>query len=492
MMRARLAAVAAGAGAALCVAALAFVPAAGAQSGGSGSFFVGDVGTPTSFVFMEATVSGSVSVDFHGDAAAGCAAAGMCGVSGTVTWRPGASAELFAFGFRRDGRPYTQGLLALGQGERGGEPGSTAAQVRRAASESAGPGLCSDAAAGSVALDLSERRGSSLPVRIAQEDGGGAYGRDSFRTRCAGPAGSDVAALLPTRVLSTRALRRGHRRLDFSADRPFAARGLAGTVHSDVVITIVRTERGDTSGSGSEEMGPVTARHRLLDLRYRVKRVSGSVTTSVAGLTDPDACAALDSCGTGGSVTLAPSAHAGRADVQAFGPARHRTPADLRRALGLLPGRRPSHVQVSGYVAWEGDRGSVTSALTRGGAPDCRDSAPLGTSGYLSLDARGNRLQAAYGYSGEGLGDPLRTRCPGPGIADVAASHALATGSLPLSALRHRRVTLHLTRGARFRGDGYRGRTSADLTVVLRRTSVRERIEVERGPDGRVSASAGR
>jgi hypothetical protein len=92
-------------------------------------------------------------------------------------------------------------------------------------------------------------------------------------------------------------------------------------------------------------------------------------------------------------------------------------------------------------------------------------------------------VSAAY-YGSDLLvgGDPLRTRCPGPGAADAGAERGLARGTLPLRALAHRRVTLRLTRGGDFGADGYRGSTRADLTVVVRRTRIRHQVRVESVP----------
>jgi hypothetical protein len=44
-------------------------------------------------------------------------------------------------------------------------------------------------------------------------------------------------------------------------------------------------------------------------------------------------------------------------------------------------------------------------------------------------------------------------------------------------------VTLRLSRGGSFEGDGYRGSTSADLTVVARRTGIHQQVVVEQVGD---------
>ena len=78
--------------------ALAAPSAASGQSGGvSEEVSVGDA---LDFVEVPLRVTGAVSVDFRGDEAAGCAAARMCGFSGTVTWNPAGPGTLLVFGYR--------------------------------------------------------------------------------------------------------------------------------------------------------------------------------------------------------------------------------------------------------------------------------------------------------------------------------------------------------------------------------------------------------
>jgi hypothetical protein len=140
-------------------------------------------------------------------------------------------------------------------------------------------------------------------------------------------------------------------------------------------------------------------------------------------------------------------------------------------------------VSAGGFALWTEDAGSASTVFTRAGAPDCNDSQPLFGGGGVALDFTRGGVRALYGDgSGGGLSDPLRTRCEGPGLADVARAHPLATGTLPLSAFRSRRVTLLLNRGGAFSSDGYSGTTRSDVTVVLRRLRIRTHIQVYRFP----------
>ncbi|MEA2428781.1 MAG: hypothetical protein QOF37_2409, partial [Thermoleophilaceae bacterium] len=413
--------------------------------------------------------SGQVSVDFHGDEAAGCAVAHLCGVSGTVTWSPGSGGSLLAFGYRSHGQHIESGNLVVGDELGAGGPG-TSARVRRAGDGGAPDSLCADVGSSIASSNPASRRGTSMTFSL--------FGTDEvLRTRCAGPLTRDVASLMPTRTISERAVRRGGAKLDFSADGEFAAHGLAGTLHSNVVL---RVGKGSNVLQSQQQAAPPpgtrSQRTRYLEVSYRIASVSGRVVTSVRGLADPDLCGPLDSCGLLGTLTTAPSSSTGDGSVIAFGSAKH-TKRDLRRALGLAPGPVPRGVQRVGFFEWE-DAGSVASDFTRAGAPACADSTPLAGGGLLDLGFSGAHATARYDGGDVTLGgDPLRTRCPGPSASD--ATGGLAVGTVPLAALGARRATLRLTRGTSFHANGYRGATRPDLTVVIRRTRLRDHVEVE-------------
>lgn len=458
----------------LAVAAAATLPA---TASGQITVGIGDgpLSVPVDVVETGLTARGSVSIDFHGDRAAGCEAAGLCDVSGTVTWAPERDGALVAFGYDSEGTRYSEAFLLFGGGP--GRVTTTSTRVRRGAAGR--DGLCVDGLAGEESLIGSERR-SGRSIEVSLTGGGGSFPpTDNFRTRCAGPTASDIAALLPRHVLTTRQVERGRIPLDFSAEREFAAHGLAGTVRSTVVL---RLGRGQRSGVDDTEHPPGLTRvrrRRALDVTYRIESVSGQAIADVQGLADPDLCGPLDACGLLGTVTVAPAASSGVAFLSAT--ARLRTPPrDLSRALGLVPGGRPRGVRTYGFAYWERDDGTVESRLTRDGATACRDSEPLLGGGGIGLKLSGNSVRVIYGSSEASQGpDPLHTRCPGPGIADVASDRALASGTVPLSAFRDRRVTLRLTRGGAWSGDGYSGATRSDVTVVLRRTRIRRSVQEE-------------
>lgn len=454
-----------------CLASLAVAPAALGQTfvevGGNGVRQVSAVQTTMQ-------VTGTVSVDFHGDPDAGCAEVGLCDIAGNVTWDPSGRGSVFAYGYRAHGQRFEGSLASFGDGDDDGSRARTSARVRRSGSGGLPGGLCADALvpAGSPG-SLGDRSGSSTEIGLIA-DPAGFLGTDTFRTRCTGPGADDLRALLPTHVVSERFLRRGHAQLDFSAERSFSAGGLAGTLHSDVVLHLGRSQDQfqDQTGTGPTHKYS----RRAIDVHYRIESVSGQVVTSVHGLADPDLCGPLDACGLMGTVTTAPSVSSGSAQLSAESSAGH-SRAELQRAVGLRSGGRPRGVQAFGYVQWPHDNGTITSALSRGATSACSASRPMSGPGALVLVVRGRQVSARYG-STDGLpADAVRTRCPGPSAADIAGSSTLAQGTLPLTAFGRRRVTLRLTRGRSFRSDGYGGSTSSDLTIVLRRTRVRQYVQ---------------
>jgi hypothetical protein len=446
--------------AALAVIGLAAVPiAASAQSFG----FFGNP-QPTSAYQSAVKTRGHVVVDFHGDPAAGCADAHVCGVSGTVTWSPGTGGYLIAYGFKAHGTRMEGGYLSVGDElGYGGSPG-TSARVRR--SGEGGEGLCADVGPSEASSDSADRPGTSVELSLLGDS-------EVLRTRCAGPLTDDVRSLLPSRSIDERAVRRGGAKLDFSADGEFAAHGLAGTLHSNVVLSVKKgTDLLAEQSHDATPPGEHTVRDRYLQVTYRVESVSGQVVTNVHGLSDPDLCGPLDSCGLLGTITTLPSATKGDGVVYAYASAKH-SRHELRQAVGLASGRPPRGIRRTAAFEWD-DKGTVTSDLARNGAPACKDT--VGPAGDAVLDLRFARDHVTGRYYG-GFSDPLRTRCPGPGSGD--AGSGLARGTFPLRQLGQRHTTLRITRGTSFSSNGYRGATKASLAVAIRRVRIREWVETD-------------
>lgn len=218
--------------AAICALAVA-APAAGAKTQAT--------------LFKITRAQGTVAVTFAGDQAAGCAARGVCGVSGTSTYTFGGKPKFgVIYMFRTRGRTrYVFGYLNT--------RGETVSDVATAGS----PERCIDRVAhASESLsfephrdnlefywrelpDPDEEHGEEL---ILLED----YGGDPFDTRCAGPALRDMAEsdALPEADIPYRPFRQGRGNFGTSGTHAFAGGGFAGTVTWNLRYGIQRLKRG--------------------------------------------------------------------------------------------------------------------------------------------------------------------------------------------------------------------------------------------------------
>jgi hypothetical protein len=267
--------------------------------------------------------------------------------------------------------------------------------------------------------------------------------------------------------------------LDLSGTRAFRARGFSGSIESTLALHLGGPQRLNNRPPPGERTR--LRRRRLVTARYAVEQLAGVDRIAFAGLPDP-LCGSLDSCGSRGTVAVSPNATTGHLTLEAEAPA-SRPRRDLYAAIGLREHGRRSGVNTYGFGRWTSDRGISSEALIRAdGSPTCRD-AIAADAGELLIQPRGSHVRVSTGSFYEGS-DPLRTRCPGPFSTDLSPSGNIASGSNPLGALRRRRVVLHLDRRRRFSADGYSGVAAPELTLVLRRMSVRERVVVERIPVG--------
>jgi hypothetical protein len=396
---------------------------------------------------MAVTIEGGVVVEFRGDA-----------VRGVATWSPPPNGLLYVAEFIARGQRRFAPLLLYGH-----EP-VTASHVLRTAPDGS-LRRCADTledAAGAVLLDP----GATQRVEVSPVGGAAAHlpAANVLSTRCPGPLRSDVAAALPTRTLDRATLRRGATTIDLRGEAPFAAGGLSGTARSTVVLRLSRARR--------QRLDEPQA--RSIAVTYAIDRIDGTLATRVSGLPQPELCGPLDACGLSGTVTLRPGPP-GRGEVTVVASVLERRPwRDLRTALGLARGGRTVGVEVKAAGGWQGGGGTTTAALQRadGGQP-CIDTAPL-RHGTLEVVHTDDRLDVRYGQAHAFEPDPLRSRCPGPGVAEAANPlRPLAAGSLPLRALvRRRRPIVRLTSGGSIESDGYAGRTRGSLRLVLRRVRI--------------------
>jgi hypothetical protein len=447
------------------------LPAAQALGGTGGAVLGGGLftglGRVVSYTQIPVRVRGGVDIDFHGDSGAECLARGLCDLDGTVAWKPLRSAQLAVLRGVHRGRLTSAVLLNSYDNPFVGSAASTTARVRRAL-----PGgdaaTCADVVGAIYGFVEEPVQGNVVRIGVAGDEGSGM----NVGTRCGGPLNADVARALPVQRVSMSALRRGKRTIDLRGERSFSVHGLAGTVHSSVVLRLGSPDEAFVDNEEDPELVVGHRRMRQIDVSYDVASVRGKVATTFEGLRDRALCAPLAACDLSGRGELAPQAAHGSGELTVEGPAGLPRRA-LLAAVGLAPGRRIPGLSVYGSIQWHSARGQATTSVTRFDDTSCSDSVPV-REGYMNLHVANRTVHLSY--AGEGGADPVRTRCPGPLLEDVSTRGPLAVGSAPLRTLGRRRLTLRLAQGRGFSGDGYHGHTSSTLSVRLRRVDVEESV----------------
>ncbi|HEX3979432.1 MAG TPA: hypothetical protein VHW96_24380 [Solirubrobacteraceae bacterium] len=409
----------------------------------------GPVGKVTS---IPVRITGLLSVQFHGDPAAGCARWGLCGYSGTVSWQPPPAASLQIV--RTLGRhPHVEILLfpTLSGGPQV-DGGTTTASVAPAGTPASGPASrCVDATPAGQGALFAVRHGH-VTVSLARESAG------LLVTRCAGPRDADVLPYLPSPTVPVATLERGDTEISLAVSHPLDAHGFAGSITSTIVLHLgrpgrPRTEK-NTASRGETKPG------REIDVTYRAT-LDGSVVEEIRGAADPLECGPVGACGLTGTTTLAPHVESARATL--IVDARTTTPRqEMLAAAGLGPGS-PGGVTGTGVVSWRGG-GSVLADLSQG-SERCRDTAPFGGGGLLITTGHGQwRARVFPG----GLLE-TSTRCAGP----ILSAGTIASNAAPLSSLDRRITRIALTSGSATQDDGYRVRIVPYLTLTLTRLRVR-------------------
>jgi hypothetical protein len=400
---------------------------------------------------MSLRVSGSLVATWHGDPARGCAAAGVCDVSGSATYRPGFEGRL----------DVSRDSVGFGGAD------SAQAPVVRVRDGTPGARIpCADVLEAGFSPLGFEYLGDELQVTL--ED------LELSAGRCAGPRTLDLAHALPHGSVKTRLLRRAPRVLDLSARSRFAAGPFTGEVVSTVRLALGRAHTVRDrflpgivrvpSGRGGR------TRYSVLDLRYRIAEVAGALVTDFHGLPDP-ACGALGACGTTGSSSYTLKGVSGRVDVTGVrrlrrGQRRPSVGAELR---ALRKGSLPVYADSRLWKA----RATVSERVTSPGV-SCSDS--LFTEPPI-VESRSTRkeliLLVRSGDLGD-LGDTLRTRCPGPSQSDVLRRGSLAHGGIAVGAVGGKALQVPLASARAFSRNGYAGSRHGqlDLRLELVRTQV--------------------
>ena len=424
------------------------------SSQGTGYAVLGGGGPLTSQIQVPVRIRGGLFVAFRGDPGAGCTVVGVCGYSGSVSWRPPPTGQLMILGFGRGrGRHLDLSLNLLGAGGPSDfQPGGQTTVAVQLAGDPAA--ACTDAGVSGTSFQFSVRGGrvvfslgQSFPALLA--------------TRCAGPRDGAVLPSLPVPALPESAVRRGHRTIDLTTHRAFQSQGFSGTVQSTIVIRLGQPRRLHISQGRPVTGGP----RRAIVITYRAS-LSGSLVEHVAGAADPAACGPLGACDVTGTETVRPRPRSAIGHIRVTG-SRRATYRQLLTALGLHGGHAPAGVVASGFGTL-GQGGTLAADIVQGPAT-CRGTAPLGL-GELIMQTAGGRLSAVYGAFAVPGANAAPTICPGP---LASPTPFLAAARLPVRRLGAKTVTIRLGLGHRFQDYGYSVRVVPDLTLTLRRVRIR-------------------
>jgi hypothetical protein len=403
---------------------------------------------------MSVCASGTVTIDFHGDTATGCAARGLCGYQGSESWSAEAPPGALGFG--------STGLLDIDSVSFHGRRAYSATlffggiqPLRARVSRSGSAATCTDRFGQGPGAINGRVKGGQLTLGLG--------GPESWiGTRCAGPLQSDVASALPRVTVPLRPVLNGEQTINLAMTKGFAHGGFAGTVTSTLVLRLGRA----TTKRFAPNKPRKRDRLREVSVDYRIVRVAGVVRARVHA--DGGTCAQFDACGLSGTIELRPRLkHDGFAEIFSSGPVSRPYP-DLPGSLGLTH-RLPLPKAVYGpnfFGSWT-DAGAAAAHLHQPGL--CRDRAQL-LHGFLDGRVAQGVIKLGYDGLSSGVG-PLRTRCPGP----MLGRHPLAAGSVRESTLGQPHVKLRLDGGERFRNGPYTITTTSSLTLTLRRTRISRR-----------------
>ncbi|TML83559.1 MAG: hypothetical protein E6G07_01225 [Actinobacteria bacterium] len=412
------------------------------------------------FSTVEFSPSGAITVAWHGDRAAGCEGAGMCGYSGSISYGRIVQADLELMRTRR-GRLDVSGNVY--------SDGPAVVRARREV-PGAAPAVC--VATGDAPffnLDVSPayrgRKWFSL--------GAGSFPPPIASGQCAGPRLADFQRSMPAAAARLGRLKRRGSRLSLAGRFPFRAGALSGTVISTVVLRSqgVRKE-SDRGGGGGPGGGSKTVE---VDLRFRVRRGAGEVAADFRAVEAP-VCQVLDACGATGREAYAIAGAGGVIDVSGFAAARGRRIPSLRAAIAAVA--RGGDVEGEGQI---GPSSGITSILfQRPGSASCTDRfrppAPL-----LFMEGFGKRFTFDLTTPDsdvltDSLSDVFRGRCPGPSQADILGGAALASVRLETASLAHRKLRAVLSGSGRFSSGAYAGDRSGRVVLDLVRTRARVRV----------------
>lgn len=171
----------------------------------------------TGSVFDMSRASGFLRVDFKGDAAASCADFGVCGYSGTVTYRIG-------------GKPHGKLVLAPSRSGRitGDAKYRTSATTESRVTPPPGGQACTATVAHKTDVFSADSLPHSIKTLLLSYD---VPGTDILRTKCPGPSEQDAAdaGALPEGTFKASGFRGKRVRWGLSGAQPFSGGGFSAT-----------------------------------------------------------------------------------------------------------------------------------------------------------------------------------------------------------------------------------------------------------------------
>jgi hypothetical protein len=420
--------------------------------------------------------SGQVTLTWHGAPARGGAAAGVCDVSGSLTFQPD---EIDINGaFRPDGRFYPADALFFSI-----DP----AVVRVRRQPASGPAsICLDLVdVDGLALAPTELPGGRYSFSVSTA---GSFAQGFSAGRCMGPTAAELKAVFPSGVLGPPT--RGHRSrsFDLTGSRDIAAGPFSGRLESTVTARLApELENGSDSEPDSLVRGGTrTIRIAAIEYEYRVAGISGSLTTTFAGTADPF-CRPFDSCGAQGTGTYTPSniGSSGRAAIVGWRQVGLHERVTRRSEIREL---HAGQLRVEGDLFGpEGALAKVAATVRHADGSTCTDpgeTLPLGV-----FEIGGSRKSAHFvldppDYSSV---DALRTWCQGPSESDVLGSNgSLAAGTVPVTSFGSRSLRVPIVPHGSFKTSGYSGNRTGELDLNLQLTRTRflvRRFRVSRGEE---------
>jgi hypothetical protein len=410
------------------------------------------VSTPS----INITVSGAITFTWMAEPTQACAAEGLCGVSGAIEAIPNIS-------YGEAGSGLSPRTIPI-------EVSDTNAVVR--VSEPGGPSgtpvSCVDVSPADFSFRIIHAGGRTL-ARLSASDSSQLPGAG----RCAGPIGRDFGGLeLPAR-------RFGRYSYDLTGRASVTAGPFLLTALSTLRANITTSRNG---GSGSTVIGGGGGSPRRIRFHhafaesatavYRLSSTSGALATTFAGLGSP-LCDPLAACGSSGTIkqTLAGS---GTISFSASRIVAHR----VGRAAALAD-LAAGRLGTLGLVSRARLGLATTERLTRADGSACQDAVTAPLALATSSVSPGDRsvvqltTDTSFGLvGGRGFSDPLRTRCPGPSLADVGGRLFGPFASTPATRIGGPTVTLAFARDRAFTGSAYAGRVTGAVVLSLVRTRV--------------------